>query len=326
MVKILREFAYKWLSYLVVLWVITISESALGIFSQSDADLKRAEDLLRSQLLSRTGLLDKILPTMLAPPRHHWIESRDDFAEESTAMLKRVFTRPNGIILCSDCDAWRLYVETGRDLKIHNGPLSLGELGKVKQNPAYEVAKSLTTIRETPSGVEIRIMDLTDGRLLVQIMADSTEKLTDVKRAGFYGIERERRLRGESLNYAFINLGLYPNPVVQLEFLEQWGERNEHLSGVGLSLVGPLVALGGVYHYPVPSVPKFNVAGAIYLPLANALSSLSQNNSSGNPLVLQGMAQYGLGDSYAVFASISTEGNFSLGFTLFNPLFLPFLL
>jgi hypothetical protein len=139
--------------------------------------------------------------------------------------------------------------------------------------------------------------------------------------------ERERRLRGEALSYVFINLGLYPQGLFQLEYLEQWGSRNQYITGLGLSFFNPDFSLGAVMHYMLPQNKKFQIVGGVYVSLAKALqSSAGSSNDSGPPFQVQTMAEYAVGSNFGLFAGISTQGRLSIGFNLYNPLFLPFLL
>jgi hypothetical protein len=317
---------YFWRIPLAAIFWVGLASPVFALFQQTVQDLERAEDIVKSHLDRDPTLRRRMLPTLWSPPQHHWLESRDDFAAESLTLWKRLFPEPNDVIQCVDCDRWRIKIEKGQGLRLHNGELSLAELGTLKQDPRYSAAKSLTMVRETPAGVEIRVMELVDGRILLAETVDATETLADLRPKGAWGWERDRRLRGEGLNYVFFNLGLYPSPVVQLEFLEQWGERNQHISGVGLSLIGPTLALGGIYHYMIPQMRRLNLSGALYLPLANAVANTGDREGLASRLVFQAMAQYAVGESYGLFASLSTEPVFSVGFVFFGPVLLPFLL
>jgi hypothetical protein len=303
------------------------AQPAFAVFQQTAADLAVLEDTLRFKFGDDTQARRDVLPMLLTTPRHLWKESRDDFAATVIATFGRVFTESGTIINCPDCDTWRLNVRDNNQIMINNGELSLSELGALKQTPAYANAKSIAFVKETASGIEFKLIALNDGKLIYQSLSDSTKDLNTVKPYLNYAAERERRLRGESLSYVFVNFGVYPNGLFQLEFIEQWGARNQHLSGLGISLFNPVFALGGVYHYIFPGRPRLNFSGAIYYPLANAIASaVSDNSDFSDSLVLQGSVQYMFSNSYAAFATLGTEGGLSIGLTMFNPLFLPILL
>jgi hypothetical protein len=302
---------------------------ALALLNQTSSDLALLEDLLTQRLESEPGLRERVTPLLVAPPVHHWVESRGDFAAAANRVLATAFPTPGALIACEDCDTWRLHVQEGASLSIVNGELSLAELARIRQDPRYGGAKALVHVEETPAGVSLRLIELVDGRVLVTLLADSTERLSEVRPYLHYGEERERRLNGESLSYVFINLGLWPKGLFQTEFVEQWGDRNQYVTGVGLSFFNPTFALGVVYHYMIPSLRQLQVVGSLYYPLQNALGSAvdrSKNDDLASKFVVQAMTEYAFTGSFAVFASLSTEGNLSLGVNLYNPLFMPFLL
>ena len=306
-------------------WLFSASPG-LAMLSQTASDLQVLEDALRQATEADPSLLQQATPMLLAPPLHHWRESRDDFAAAALATLTTIFSTPQAIIPCPDCDAWRLNVRPGNGLDIYNGELSLGELGRLQRDHRYSAAKALTVIQETPSGVQVRITSLTDGRLIWSRLADSSERLDQVKPWTNFAAERDRRLRGESLSYVFINLGLYPNPLFQLEFIEQWGDRNQHLSGVAISLLNPNASVGVVYHYMMPKLRRLHLGGSLYFPLQNLAQSSGSSRDVSSQFVGQGMVEYTFANSYGMFGSVSSKGQFSIGFNFYNPLFMPFLL
>jgi hypothetical protein len=76
-----------------------------------------------------------------------------------------------------------------------------------------------------------------------------------------------------------------------------------------------------------PGLKRLHVSGALYYPLQNALTdAVSEDEQLADSFVGQAMIQYAFANSYAVFAAVSSEGNLSLGFNFYNPLFLPFVL
>lgn len=303
------------------------AQPSLAMLGQTFSDLNVLEDTIRTRLEDESGLRKAMFPMLLATPLHHWQESRADFAAGVTKTLTTVAGPENVIIACTDCDAWRVNVARSNQLQIHNGELSLSELAGLRTIPKYGEARSMAVVRETPAGVEMKVISIEDGRILFYALADSSRNLDDSKPFLNYARERDRRLNGESLSYVFVNMGLYPNGLFQLEFVEQWGSYNQHISGIGLSLFNPVFSLGVVYHYMFPSLKRLHVSGALYYPLQNALTdAVSEDEQLADSFVGQAMIQYAFANSYAVFAAVSSEGNLSLGFNFYNPLFLPFVL
>lgn len=307
---------------LLTLGLIGGCPQGFALLPQTGRDFDQLRDILREHLEADSDLKARVTPTLLATPVHHWYESRQDFASQATAMIKSILKEPNDVILCGDCNLWRLNIATGERLHMQNGELALGELTILKSQQKYGQAKSLTVIRETPSGIELKVVELDDGRILLSALADGNSDLDTQKPWLRYTKERSRRLRGEGLTYGMVNLGVYPKPLVQFEFIEQWGAQNQHLSGVGISLINPVAALGAVYHYLWHSNKKIHFSGALYLPLAETLVP-DQDQGPVGRFVLQGMAQYNFSKSHAFGLSISTQGVVSLGIVFQDILLLP---
>lgn len=301
---------------IVVMVLVVSSQPAVAMLSQTYSDLNVLQDMLRSRLEDEIGLKKAAFPMLLATPLHHWRESRDDFAAGAMKAITDAVGKDQAIISCSDCDAWRVNVERQNQLQIYNGELSLAELASLRKVPKYDKARSVATVKETPRGVEMKVISIDDGRILFYALADSSQNLDNVVPFNNYARERDRRLSGESLSYTFVNVGVYPSALFQLEFLEQWGARNQHVSGIGLSLFNPALALGLVYHYVFPAMPQFHVSGSFFYPLQNALAdSVDSDRDLANSFVGQAMVHYVFSNVYGLFASVNNDGGFSLGVT-----------
>ncbi len=297
------------------------------MFSQTASDLDVLRDAIEHELEVDPSLRQRLTPMLISTPIHHWRESRNDFAAAVTKMLAAVFSKKGELVQCPDCNNWRVKVQEGGALVINNGELSLAELERLRHGSPYGPAKSLALIEETPAGIAFKVISLEDGQIMISTVADSTLSINKTRPYLHLQQERERRLRGEALSYVFINLGLYPQGLFQLEYLEQWGSRNQYITGLGLSFFNPDFSLGAVMHYMLPQSKKLQIVGGIYVSLAKALqSSVGSNNDGGMPFQIQTMAEYSVGSNFGLFAGISTQGRLSVGFNLYNPLFLPFLL
>ncbi len=312
----------------VAAWCAGFGETAHAILQQTQADLAVLEDRLRFEVEQDEGFANRISPLLLAPPLHHWQESRADFSASLQNTLSASLPEIVKILPCTECDRWRMHVSNTQTIQVINGEIALSELHELKKDVRYREAKAYAMASETPSGVEFKIVDINSGAILFAALADSSKDLNQVKPYFGLAAERDRRLSGESLNYVFINAGLYPTGLFQMEFVEQWGSRNQHISGLGLSLFNPTFALGAVYHYILPKTKRLHVSGALYYPLANALASALPDDEETltGGFVVQGMVQYSFANSYGAFVSLSTEGTFSIGLNMYNPLILPFLL
>lgn len=315
------------ISLCLLVQVLLLSHSSYGLFKETNRDLELMQDILETKVINNPNIKDRVTPLLLAVPRHYWLESRDDFAQKAIASLQKVFKNTDDLVLCNECDSSRYYSLPGQKSFVSQGELSLGELQQLRQDPRYQNAASFLRIHETPSGVSILLTSLDDGKILLAAMADGSKTLDDVKPWRPFTQELERRRRGEDLSYVFINLGLFPKPAVQLEWVEQWGNFNQHISGFGVSLIGPVMSIGGVYHYILP-VRKFNVGAAMYYPLTSLAQGLGndtlKNNLPGG-FVAQISGHYVIGNTFGLYTALTSQGSLTLGLNFFNPLLMPFL-
>lgn len=313
-------------SYFAIVFLLVMKANpAFALLSQTGNDLNVLADDLKFRLEQDSTLKQQVTPLLVSTPLHYWQESRDDFAANVFQILREIFTEQNALIPCPDCDAWRLHVTDKNSLTIHNGELSAGEIAFIQNNAKYREAKAVVQIQETATGVLTKIVSLKDNRLLYYKLADATQSLDQTRPWDHLAQARDRALREESLAYVFFHLGLYPKAIAQFEFDEQWGNRNQHISGITLSLLEPTMSIGANYHYLFPGNRRFHISGSLLYPLQNAFESVSKDNAT-KVFVAQAMAQYSFANSYAVFLSLNTQGTISLGFSFYNPLFMPFLL
>ena len=308
------------------LWLASASTNAWAILGQTRLDLLKLEDQLRFRMERDDSFKKRLVPMLVAPPRSTWTESRDDFPESAMNSLRSVFGGTDALVVCPDCDTNRLIQRNDGKTVINNGELSLADLIELRKHPAYAEAKSVAVVKETPSGVWLRVIDLNDGAVLFASLADSSETLDGSRPYMNSSREMERRKMGESLSYVFLNMGIYPTPSFQAEWLEQWGPRNNHLSGIAISLLNPIFAIGGVYHYMLPSFRRANVGLGVFYPMQNMFSAGDAPNDAIGGFVLQGMLQYGVTGTFGVFAGATSEGDVSIGVNFFNPILMPFLM
>jgi hypothetical protein len=315
------------LTFIVIIWFAQV-EQAMAVLAQTTDDLQRLEDDLTQAIQDDATLTEKILPILVPTAMHYWTESRDDFDDVVKAMLQRRFPSPGSLIDCSECDTHRLHMQEEARININNGPLSIGEFQKIRQVPTYASAKSVVLIKETPSGVFMRIVSIADGAMLYVKLANSAETLDNVRVPMNYAREYHRREREEALGFVRINIGFLPKPLFQVDFEEQWGSRNQHMSGVSLSLIGPIGAIGANYRYMLPMVKTADIGLGIFFPVQNLALPGGDAGESIKAQVYQAMASYGIGNSFGVFTafSIGAETNFSVGISFYNPLLMPFLL
>ncbi|MCX6127111.1 MAG: hypothetical protein NTV34_20500 [Proteobacteria bacterium] len=279
---------------------------------------------MQTRLESDVDLRQSVSPLLVTPPQHLWEESRSDFSSSSVAILKKVFSDQGQLIFCEECGSERLHIGKDHTISLSHGDMSQSELSAIANDPRFQGAKAIAFLRETASGVELRIVRLDSAEIVIQHLADSRVNLDNAKARLGLTDEVERRKRGESLAYTFIDLGLYPNPMIHVSFFEQWGSRNQHLTGVVFSLLNPNFAIGGSYRYMLPQLRRCTISGTIFYPLQNAVA-----NSDGGSLssfAFSAGVQYAFSSTFGLFAEGSTGGSISAGLSFFNPIFFPFML
>jgi hypothetical protein len=295
------------------------------LFAQTAQDLRVAEDRLRYEFSELRERQAAVTPILVAPPQFHWEESRTDFAPAMMEVLRRSFPDQGALIPCTECYENRVYVSGDNRTVIQNGELSLTDLARLRERPGFKEARSVFLSRETPSGISMKLISIEDGRILYSGLADSTQDLSGAERPMGLARELERRRRGEALSYMFIDMGLYPQGLVQLKWLEQWGSRNQHLSGVAIGAYNPNGALGVTYHYMLPAKRQITAGLTGYYLMSGVFSS-GGDSSMGNNIVAQGMLHFAMSGSYGFFVSADTKQTISIGISLLNPVLFPFLL
>jgi hypothetical protein len=316
------------LSQLLSLLVATSTAEAL--LPRTQQDLEVVEDRLRYEFgAMNERRLDRdpntsITPILVAPPQAHWDESRRDFAPAMLAVLSKVFPEPGSLISCSQCYEGRVFVANDSRTIIQNGELSLSDLARLREQPGYKLAKSVLITRETPAGIEMRLLAIDDGRILYTGLSDSTKTLDQAEPPLRLARELDRRKRGEALGYINIDLGIYPQGLFALKFLEQWGSRNQHLSGIAISGYNPTGAIGLTYQYILPFQPKATIGAIGYYGLQGMFGAGSTDISKA--LTGQVSLNYAISGSYGVFVAGDSAGTVSVGLSLLNPVLFPFLL
>jgi hypothetical protein len=295
---------------------------ALGMLEQTNGDLILLEDALQNKITTDESFTETVVPMLVATPAHLWTESQSDFAPAVWAIFKKTWSTAGNLIQCHDCNMQRLHVGRQHTISLDSGDLSSADLLALTTDPRYQGVKSVVFTRETASGVEIRILRISDGAILFQYLADGRVTLNQAKPALGLVKELDRRERGESLAYIFIDMGFYPAGLFHVSFLEQWGSRNQHISGVTLSLFNPTLALGLSYRYMLPFNRKVTVSGQLFFPLEAAISDKPATESMSASIGMQAA----ISSTFGVFVNVGSKGGASLGISLFNPVFFPFML
>jgi len=298
------------------------SFKAYSMWEQTEADLRILEDALQNGISGEENRRVDLTPMLVATPMHLFVESKSDFAPAVWSILKRLIPNPGDLIQCTQCNGQRLHMGKSQTISIESGELSLNDLVDLSRDKRYQGVKSIAFTKETPSGVEVKILRITDGAVLFQYLADGRLELSQAKPKLGIVKEYERRERGESLSYIFIDLGVYPSGLFHISFLEQWGSLNQHISGLTLSLVNPEAAVGASYRYMLPFNRQITASAQVFFPV----TSVVQQGSATQPLSGALGLQSAISSTFGVFIWVGTKGAFSAGFSLYNPILFPFML
>ncbi|HCH63772.1 MAG TPA: hypothetical protein DFR83_13285 [Deltaproteobacteria bacterium] len=308
----------------------------LALMQPAHADpaiTREAVDRMEEVLLLRSedGLLttEMVGPLIVVSATPRYEDSAEWFETRVLEALGGVYGEDT-LRLCSACTLPRTYVDDGR-LEYTAGVTSISEVVRLddRTRGAAPPARAGVWLAETPTGVSVRVVELSTGRVLFAQNIDPD--LSDTMRtARSYtrAEELERRARGDSLTQSFVDVGLVPGQHVSLDWTDQWGRQNRRLSGVSLSLFDPVLGVGAAHHR-VTRLFNTTVGAKVLLSLPTAVV---QSVSDGGDQVLDplvtaaGVVRVPIGRSnYGVLMAVSTNGQVGFGISLLNVSFLPFL-
>ncbi len=294
--------------------------------------LDRLEDVLSVRVEDADLHLPDLLPAIVVSLAPAYEESRGWYESAALKSLSRSLGNA-GLRWCAACAAPRTIIEGDRLEQVSGAP-SLPEIIRLDDTLRGTAPQARTAIwlDETTEGVSLRIIDLRQGRVLVAENVDPALKRR-AKTESHFRMSREldRRIRGDSITQLFVDLGVYPSQHISMDWTDQWGDTNLNLSGLTVSVVDPLLGLGGVYYRVIPEAFNAMVGGqlSVSLPLAliNAFNQGSTNTPQllgDNVVSLCAVVRVPIGNSnYGVVATLSTNGRFSVGLSLMNVSFLP---
>jgi hypothetical protein len=271
-----------------------------------------------------------LLPIVVVSVAPAFEESKASYPTTALSILLKVFGA-DGLRMCEACMAPRTFVEEGR-LETSSGAISLSDIARLDDQARGQsaAAKSALWLDETEDGVSFRVVDLRTGRL---VMAESFDPrlLERARTQKSYSLTREldRRARGDSLTQLFFDAAILPNQHISLDWADQWGDTNANLSGLTISILDPLLGIGGAYYRIFASAWGLMVGAQVLVSLPSALiQSLGAINSGsflGDNLVTGVFVIRVplLRSNYGLVAMLSTNGRVSIGLSLMNISFLP---
>jgi hypothetical protein len=291
--------------------------------------LDRLEEILEVQVAD--GRLDpeQVMPAILVSAQPRYNASQDWFTVRTIEILKSAFDN-DGLRLCEACMVPRSFVGTGA-LHYQSGPTSLDEVIRLDDNTRGNSPAAQTGIwvEELVSGVAIRIVDLDTGRVVFAMNVDPYLVENERSRRNYtLSQELDRRARGDSLTHVFVDAALWPGQHLALDFTDQWGPNNNNLSGVTLTILDPVVGIGGSYYRVLP-LGNMMVGGKAVLSLPTAIVRALDTGDEPidvvDPLLTAvGVVRVPFGRSnYGAVMTLSTNGTLGIGISLLNPRFIP---
>lgn len=304
---------------------------AIAVNDTSRDALARLEETLLLRM-GREGLSSaNLLPAIVVSVTPAFEETRTWYPTAALATLVSVFGAAN-LRACEACMAPRTFVENNGSVTQSTTSVSVDEIVKLDAQFRGNAAAARTAIwlDENAHGVSLRMIDLTNSRILLAENFDPT--LAEAARTRHnYALteELDRRSRGDSVNHAFLDVSIYPNPHLSLDWLEQWGTNNTNLSGLSVSLFDPVLGIGGAYFRVMPNAANIVVGGKVLMsfPTAIVRSVAGSDVEVLDPLVTGvAMARIPIARSnFGFIISASTNGRVGIGFSLMNTTFMPFL-
>jgi len=297
---------------------------------QTQGALDRAGELLELRLEDGRLSRDEVLPALIVSAEPRYVDSEAWFEGAAVGVLSEAFGS-GGLRLCQACMVPRTVVERGQ-LVYQTGPISLDEVRRLDEQArgAATPARSAIWLDEAPGGVSLRVIDLNTARVLyAQNVDEALVEHANTRRVYTLSEELERRARGDSLTQAFVDIAVYPNQHISLDWTDQWGATNANLSGVSISFVDPMIGLGAV-HYR--RLPYYNILvggkGLVSMPTALARTLSDTNIDILDPIFTAvGVVRVPFGRSnYGAVITASSNGKLAIGVSLMNISLLPVLL
>ena len=291
--------------------------------------LDRLEEILEVQVAD--GRLDpeQVMPAVLVSAEPRYQASQDWFTVRTIEALQSALGS-EGLRLCEACMVPRSFVGPGA-LHYQSGPASLDEVIRLDDNTrgSSKAAQTGIWVEELVSGVAIRIVDLHTGRVVFAMNVDPYMVENERSRRNYtLSQELDRRARGDSLTHVFVDAALWPGQHLALDFTDQWGPTNNNLSGVTLTVLDPVVGIGGSYYRILP-LGNMMVGGKAVLSLPTAIVRAIDTGDEPvdvvDPLLTAvGVVRVPFGRSnYGAVMTLSTNGQLGIGISLLNPRFIP---
>jgi hypothetical protein len=317
--------------FLLALLVLLVPVRAQAQRDTTRDALERVEASLTVRTSDGAALSKRdLLPVIIVSTEARYEETRAWFPAQAAGMLVRVFGSQS-VRLCEACMAPRLRVEGGR-VEQTTVALDVQEIVRLDESARghAEPARTAIWLDETARGVALRIVDLSNSRVLAAENFDDASTTPSLERNIALAKEAERRSRGEALVHTFFDLALIPSPHVSLDWAEQFGPTNANLAGVSLSLFDPVLGLGASYYRVIPEAFNLTIGAQVLVSVPTALQKAISGGNGGSlidPLLTAvAVLRVPIAQSnFGLLLTASTNGRVGFGFSLLNVSLLPVL-
>lgn len=293
------------------------------------AALDRVQEILELRLDDGLLAKEELLPAIVVSVAPRYTSSEGWYPAQALRVLAAALG-DDGLRMCEACSSPRTFVAEGA-LVYQAGPVSLEEVARLDEAHRGDAApaRSAIWLDEQRGGVSIRIVDLRTARLMFAQNIDPT--LVEVRNSGrLYSLseELERRARGDDVMQAFIDVAVYPEQHVSLDWTDQWGKTNANLTGLSISVFDPLLGFGAAHYRRVDVLDALIGAKVLVsMPTATARALGQGNIEITDPLVTAvGVLRVPFGRSnFGALLTASTNGRVGIGLSLLNFSLLPVL-
>lgn len=295
-------------------------------FAQRDTTaeaLLRMEEVLTLRHDGGTLDLNTLAPSMVVSATPAFEESLSWYPTAALNALVRVMGS-DALRFCEACLAPRTFVQEGK-LEQFTSAMTVEEIVRLDNNARGTTRPARTAIwlDENASGVSLRIIDLQTGRIILAENFDPRLSEAAASEKSFTRSEElMRRSRAQDITQTFVDIIAYPGQHIAFDWTEQWGDTNQNLSGVSVSVLDPVLGLGGAYYRAFPDALNLLVGGKILMSFPTALVravSSEDVDVVDNLLTAVFMLRIPIASSnYAVSFSASTNGNIGIGISLMN--------
>lgn len=287
--------------------------------------LDRLQEVLQLRVSDGTLDRDDLLPAIVVSATPRYEESLPWYGTRVLEVLKA--SLGPDLRVCEACTAPRAFSGQGV-LAWQAGPVGLDEVVRLDEQFRGHAApaRSAIWVDEHQHGVSVRIVDLRTSQVLFAQNVDPRwVSARRTQRNYTFAEELDRRARGDSLVQGFADFVVYPRPHISIDWTDQWGARNDRLTGVSLSFVDPVLGLGFTHFQRAP-LGNALVGGKLLVSIPTGIAhSFGNRGEIIDPLLTGvGMVRVPIGRSnYGITAAATTGGTFGIGVSLLNISLLP---